>query len=80
MPDNTGFDFHGALRDWYDFERTDRKVIARRRLNGRLPTSERLAMEAARGLLDEGLISIITKPTRDALGRPTITFIAERVK
>jgi predicted thioesterase len=80
MYDNK-FDFRGALRDWHDFDKTDRKVIARRRLYGALPQSESAAMQAAKEMLDEGLISIVTKVTANAFGRGhTVTYIAERVK
>lgn len=70
----------GALRDWYDFEETPRKIIARRVATQRMQANEAVAMRAAKVLLDEGVISILTKLTYGPLGRPTITYIAERVK
>lgn len=76
--------FHDAIRqgiyDWADFDTTPRRVIARRQDGRRIKAEERVAMQAARELQDEGRISIITKPTRDSLGRAIITYIAERVK
>ncbi|MEY4863781.1 MAG: hypothetical protein RLZ51_1876 [Pseudomonadota bacterium] len=70
----------GALRDWHDFESTPRKIIARRIATQRMHQNEAAAMRAAKALLDEGVISILTRMTYSALGRPTITYIAERVK
>lgn len=76
-----GAEIRGALRDWLDFSATPRKIIARRRQGGRLRMEEGLAMKEAYQMLDEGVISIITKNERDAFGRGFITtYVAERVK
>lgn len=68
-----------AIMDWLDFDKTPRKVIARRQAFRPLQQGEAAALKAAQELLMDGRISIITKPTFDAFGRRLITYIAERV-
>lgn len=69
------------LQDWYDFLRTDRKIIARRRANRRMEALEVTAMRAAFEMVSEGKISIITKIEPQAFGPgPMVVYVAERVK
>lgn len=80
----TSNDFYDSIRqglhDWIDFEVTPRRIIARRQDARTFRREEAAAMHTAKALLDDGRISIIAKPTRDNLGRPVVTYIAERVK
>lgn len=70
-----------ALRDWIDFDKTAKKIIARRQANRSMLPNEAAAMRAAHELLLEGRISIITKVEATSFGRGHIvTYVAERVK
>lgn len=73
-------DIRSALSDWLDFEKTDRKIIARRYLNRPFLPFEATAMRSAQELMADGRISVIVKPGYGHMGRPNLTFIAERVK
>jgi hypothetical protein len=68
--------YRAELMDWRDFQKTPRKIIARRQLGGRFQPQEAMAMRAAHELLLEGSISIITKISPG----PIVTYVAERVK
>lgn len=78
--DNATNEISNALVDWLDFEKTQRKIIARRHPNRPFLPGEAVAMRAAYDLLMDARISIITKAERDRLGRGIIIYIAERVK
>ena len=73
-------DIRSALSDWLDFEKTDRKIIARRYLNRPFLPFEATAMRSAQELMADGRISVLVKPGYGHMGRPNLTFIAERVK
>lgn len=77
--DSTIEEISNALIDWLDFDKTPRKIIARRQAFRPLQQGEAAAMKAAQELLMDGRVSIITKPTFDAQKRRIITYIAERV-
>jgi hypothetical protein len=73
-------DISSALSDWFDFDRTPRKIIARRLAARRFEPLEHAAMRAARQMMEDGMISIVVRHGVNSLGRPMITYIAERAK
>lgn len=72
-------DLASALYDWLDFQRTSRKVFARRPISSGLKGNEQLIMREAKRLLDDARISIISRIDRGPQGT-VVSFIAERVK